>query len=136
MLRRDFLRRAAAASALFGLPLPVARRAFGADAPALPRNATEGNNVVCNGLDLQPGDEVVLTDQEHPGGRCPWEQKAARFGVKLSFVTLPRPPASADEIVERFSKAISPRTRILVFSHITSPPGLVLPVKEICALAR
>jgi isopenicillin-N epimerase len=106
------------------------------DELALVRNATEGNNVVCNGLDMKPGEEALLTDQEHPGGRCCWEQKAARFGVRLNFVTLPRPPASADEIVARFDKAITPRTRILVFSHITTVTGLVLPVKAICELAR
>jgi selenocysteine lyase/cysteine desulfurase len=106
------------------------------DELALVRNATEGNNVVCNGLDLKAGDEVLLTDQEHPGGRCPWEQKAARFGVKLNFVTLPRPPASIDEIVDRFAKALTPRTRVVAFSHITTTTGLVLPAKEICELAR
>src|SRR5262249_484180 len=52
------------------------------DELALTRNATEGNNIVCNGLDLKPGDEVLLTDQEHPGGRCCWDLKAARFGIK------------------------------------------------------
>jgi isopenicillin-N epimerase len=106
------------------------------DELALVRNATEANNVVCNGLDLKPGDEALLTDQEHPGGRCCWEQKAARFGIQLKFVPLPRPPASVDEIVERFGKALTPRTRIVVFSHITTVTGLVLPAKEICQLAR
>ncbi len=106
------------------------------DELALVRNATEGNNVVCNGLDMKPGDEALLTDQEHPGGRCCWEQKAARFGIKLNFVSLPRPPASTDEIVERFSKAMTERTRIVMFSHITTVTGLVLPAKEICQLAR
>jgi selenocysteine lyase/cysteine desulfurase len=106
------------------------------DELALTRNATEGNNVVCNGLDLKPGDEVVLTDQEHAGGRCCWEQKAARFGVKLVFVALPKPPASAEELVDRFAKALTPRTRVLSFSHITSPTGTILPVKEVCRLAR
>jgi isopenicillin-N epimerase len=106
------------------------------DELAVVRNATEANNVVCNGLDLKPGDEALLTDQEHPGGRCCWEQKQARFGIKLNYVKLPRPPASAGEIVERFEQALTPRTRILVFSHITTVTGLVLPVKEICSLAR
>jgi isopenicillin-N epimerase len=106
------------------------------DELALVRNATEGNNVVCNGLDLKPGDEVVLTDQEHPGGRCCWEQKAARFGITLKEVTLPRPPASPEEIVDRFAKVLSPRTRVLAFSHVTSPTGLVLPAKAICEMAR
>jgi isopenicillin-N epimerase len=106
------------------------------DELALTRNATEGNNVVCNGLDLKPGDEALLTDQEHPGGRCCWEQKAARYGIKLNLVRLPRPPASTEEIVERFTKALTPRTRIIVFSHITTVTGLILPVKEICRVAR
>jgi selenocysteine lyase/cysteine desulfurase len=106
------------------------------DELALVRNATEGNNVVCNGLDLKPGDEVLLTDQEHPGGRCCWEQKAARFGIKLSFVSLPKPPKSTEEIIDRFRKALTPNTRVVFFSHITSPTGLLLPAKEICQLAR
>lgn len=106
------------------------------DELALVRNATEGNNVVCNGLDLKAGSEVLLTDQEHPGGRCCWEQKAARYGITLNTVTLPRPPASVDEVVERFAKALTPRTQVVVLSHITTATGLVLPVKEICRLAR
>ena len=106
------------------------------DELALVRNATEGNNVVCNGLDLKAGDEVLLTDQEHPGGRCCWEQKAARFGIKLNTVKLPRPPSSSEEIVEGFRKALTPRTRVMAFSHITTMTGVILPVKELCQLAR
>ena len=105
------------------------------DELALVRNATEANNVVANGLDLKPGDEVLLTDQEHPGGRCPWEQKAARFGVKLNTVSIPQPPATADEIVDRFEKALTPKTRLVFFSHITTVTGVILPAKEICAMA-
>ena len=106
------------------------------DELALVRNATEANNIVVNGLDLKPGDEVLLTDQEHPGGRCPWEQKAARFGVKLNTVSIPKPPASAGEIVDRFEKALTPKTRVIFFSHITTVTGVVLPAREICAMAR
>jgi isopenicillin-N epimerase len=106
------------------------------DELALVRNATEANNVVCNGLDLKAGDEVLLTDQEHPGGRCCWEQKAARYGIKLATVNLPRPPASVEEIIDRFAKAITPRTKVVFFSHITTTTGLVLPAKELCKLAR
>jgi isopenicillin-N epimerase len=106
------------------------------DELALVRNATEANNVVCNGLDLKVGDEVLLTDQEHPGCRCCWEQKAARFGIHLKFVTLPKPPSSVDEMVERFRRALTPRTRVLVFSHVTTATGVVLPAKELCGMAR
>jgi selenocysteine lyase/cysteine desulfurase len=77
-----------------------------------------------------------LTDQEHPGGRCPWEQKAARFGVRLRFVKRPRPPASTEQIVRRFEQALTRRTRVIVFSHITWVTGLLLPAREICRLAR
>jgi isopenicillin-N epimerase len=106
------------------------------DELALVRNATEANNIVVNGLDLKPGEEVLLTDQEHPGGHCPLDQKVARYGIKLNTVEIPKPPSSAAEIVERFQKAITPKTRLIFFSHITTATGVILPAKEICALAR
>ena len=106
------------------------------DELAIVRNATEANNVVCNGVDFKPGDEVLLTDQEHPGGRCCYEQRAARHGIKLNYVALPKPPASKEQIVDLFAKAITPRTKLMLFSHITTVTGVILPAKEICALAR
>ena len=106
------------------------------DELAIVRNATEANNVVCNGIDLKAGDEVLLTDQEHPGGFGCYQQKAARFGIKINYVTLPKPPASNAQIVELFEKAITPRTRLMLFSHITTVTGVILPAKEICAMAR
>jgi selenocysteine lyase/cysteine desulfurase len=106
------------------------------DELALVRNATEANNVVCNGVDYKPGDEVLLTDQEHPGGRGCYEQRAARHGIKINYVTLPKPPASKEQIVDLFAKAITPRTRLMLFSHITTVTGVILPAKEICAMAR
>jgi selenocysteine lyase/cysteine desulfurase len=106
------------------------------DELAIVRNATEANNVVTNGLDFERGDEILLTDQEHPGGRCGWEQRALRHGLKLNSVALPRPPASKEQVVELFARAITPRTRLIMFSHITTVTGVILPAKEICALAR
>ncbi len=103
---------------------------------AILRNATEANNVVCNGLDMKPGEEAILTDQEHPGMRGCWEQKAARFGINIVNVALPAPPASPDEIVGLLEKAITPQTRIMAVAHITTATGLILPVKQISAMAR
>ncbi|HEV2386035.1 MAG TPA: aminotransferase class V-fold PLP-dependent enzyme [Candidatus Acidoferrales bacterium] len=103
---------------------------------ALVRNATEANNTVGNGFDMKPGDEVVMTDQEHPGGRCVWDQRVVRHGIAIRQVTLPQPPASAGQIVDLFEQAITPRTRIVLFSHITTVTGVVLPAKQICAMAR
>ena len=106
------------------------------DELALVRNATEANNVVVNGMNLAAGDEVLLTDQEHPGGYCPLDQRVARHGIKLNTVEIPKPPATAEEIVERFQKAITPKTKLIFFSHITTATGVILPAKQICAMAR
>jgi isopenicillin-N epimerase len=106
------------------------------DEIAIVRNATEAMSTVCNGLDLNRGDVVVTTDQEHPGGICCWQQKEARFGIRLRQLPLPLPPASKEQIVELFDKALTPEVRAVMFSHITTTTGLILPAKEICAIAR
>ena len=106
------------------------------DEIALVRNATEANNIIANGIDMKPGEEVLMTDQEHPGGYCPWDVKAARYGIKINKVALPKPPRSTDEIVELFERAMTPKTRMIFFSHITTATGVILPAKEICAVAR
>ena len=106
------------------------------DELALTQNATVGMNLVANGLDLERGDEIVQTDQEHPGGRCGFEQRAKRHGAVWKGVPIPSPPNDPEEIVARFRAAITPRTRVLAIAHQTSMLGLVLPVEELIALAR
>jgi selenocysteine lyase/cysteine desulfurase len=106
------------------------------DEIALLRNATEANSYIANGIDMQPGDEVLMTDQEHPGGEHPWDLKAKRYGITIKKVTLPRPVKDAAQVLNLFNDAITPRTRVLFFSHITTFSGVVLPAKELCALAR
>jgi len=59
------------------------------DEIALLRNATEANSYIANGIDMKPGDEVLMTDQEHPGGAHPWNLKAKRYGVVVKKVALP-----------------------------------------------
>jgi selenocysteine lyase/cysteine desulfurase len=106
------------------------------DEIALVRNATEGLNYVANGLDLKPGDEVIYTDEEHGSGKSPWLLKQKRYGVVVKEVTLPKPPATKKQILDLFEAARTPRTRVVMASHITTMTGCVLPVKEICAWAR
>src|SRR5580700_10351587 len=106
------------------------------DEIALLRNATEANSYIANGIDMKPGDEVLMTDQEHPGGEHPWDLKAKRYGIVVKRVTLPRPVKDAAQVLNLFNDAITPRTRIIFFSHITTFSGVVLPAKDICALAR
>ena len=103
---------------------------------ALLRNATEANSYIANGIDLKAGDEVVITDQEHPGGEHPWNLRAKRYGVVIKKVTLPRPVSDAATVLTLFNDAVTPRTRVFFFSHITTVTGVVLPVKELTALAR
>ena len=106
------------------------------DELALLRNATEANNCIANGLDLKAGDEVLMTDQEHPGGEHPWDLRAKRYGIVLRKVALPKPVPDAATVLNLFNDAITSRTRVLFFSHITTVTGVVLPAKELCALAR
>jgi selenocysteine lyase/cysteine desulfurase len=106
------------------------------DQIALTRNATESNNYIANGLELKPGDEVLMSDQEHPGGEEPWKMRAKRYGIVVKQFEIPKPPKNAAEILNRINDAITPRTRIIFVSHITTATGVVLPVKEIAALAR
>lgn len=103
---------------------------------ALTHNATESMGIIANGLDLRAGDEVLITDQEHPSGRGPWLLKQARAGVRVRELKLPVPPKSASELSEAILSAIRPETKVLSFSGITTHTGLLLPVKEICAVAR
>jgi selenocysteine lyase/cysteine desulfurase len=106
------------------------------DELALLRNATEANSYIANGVDLKAGDEVLITDQEHPGGEHPWDLRAKRYGIVVKKVTLPKPVPDAATVLNLFSEAITPRTRVIFFSHITTVTGVVLPAKEICSLAR
>jgi selenocysteine lyase/cysteine desulfurase len=106
------------------------------DEIALVRNATEANSYIANGVDLKAGDEVLMTDQEHPGGEHPWDLRAKRYGVVLKKLPLPKPVPNAAAVLNLFSNAITPRTRVIFFSHITTVTGVVLPAKELCALAR
>jgi selenocysteine lyase/cysteine desulfurase len=106
------------------------------DEIALVRNATEANSYIANGIDMHAGDEVLMTDQEHPGGEQPWNLRAKRYGVVVKKVTLPKPVKDGNQVLNLFNEAITPRTRVMFFSHITTATGVVLPANELCALAR
>jgi len=106
------------------------------DEIALLRNATEANSYIANGIDLKAGDEVLMTDQEQPGGEHPWDLRAKRYGIVVKKVTLPKPVPNTASVLNLFSDAITPRTRVIFFSHITTVTGVVLPAKDLAALAR
>jgi selenocysteine lyase/cysteine desulfurase len=106
------------------------------DGLAFPRNTTEAMNFVANGLELEPGAEVLTTRHEHIGGLCCWQLAAARRGLRLRQLHLPIPPASGEEVLDIFRRAITPPTRVISISHLTFSTGLVMPVRAIVDLAR
>jgi selenocysteine lyase/cysteine desulfurase len=100
------------------------------------RNTSESNNLVSNGIDLKPGDEVLLSSDNHPSNHTAWQEKARRFGFRVIDVPTPNPHPGFDHYVEAFTKAITPRTKVIGVTHLTSTVGDLFPVKAICRLAR
>jgi isopenicillin-N epimerase len=100
------------------------------------RNTSESNNMVSNGLDLKAGDEVLLHEDNHPSNLVAWQEKAKRFGFSVVIVPQKNPHPGAEYYVEAFTKAITPRTRVLSVTHLTSTVGDIMPAKELAALAR
>ncbi len=108
-----------------------------ADEIAFTQNATVGMSMLANGLDLASGDEVVTTDQEHSGGIGGWLLRGKRHGVVVKQVPMDAPFAKGpDAILQAFADAITPRTRVVMFSQITSGLGVKLPTRELCTLAH
>jgi selenocysteine lyase/cysteine desulfurase len=101
---------------------------------AYTRNATEGINVVCNGLPLKRGDEVITTTHEHVGNAVPWLARQKRDGIVIKLFEPSR--QSAQENLNRIARLISKRTRVISVPHATTTTGQVLPVKEIAAMAK
>jgi len=107
------------------------------DEMAITQNATMSMNFLANGLDLAPGDEVLTTDQEHGGCISPWRLKAKRFGtvvkeLQLDAVTQDGP----DGIVKLFADAMTPKTKVVMFSQVVSGLGTRMPTRELCAMIR
>ena len=100
------------------------------------RNTSESNNFVSSGLDLKPGDEVVLLSDNHPSNHAAWQEKAKRFGFTVKDVPVPNPHPGAEHYVEAFRKMITPQTKVISFTHLTSTVGDLFPAKELCKLAR
>jgi selenocysteine lyase/cysteine desulfurase len=107
------------------------------DEIALTQNATMGMSFLANGLDLEPGDEVVSTDQEHSGGIGGWQLRGKRHGVVVKELPLlPMLDGGPEAIVKLFRDAMTPKTKVVMFSQITSGLGILLPARELCDLAH
>jgi selenocysteine lyase/cysteine desulfurase len=103
---------------------------------ALTRNTSESNNTLVAGLDLKAGDEVVIWDQNHQTNSTSWDVRARRFGFTVKRVSTPPAPTTPAALLQVFADALTPRTRVLAFSHVSNSSGVALPAKQLCALAR
>ena len=99
-------------------------------------NVSAAINLIASGLTLNSPGEVLMSDHEYGAMIWCWERAAQRQGLTIRTFPLPTMPRDPGEIVEAAAKAMTPRTRLLFFSHVLSPTGLVLPAKELCAAAR
>ncbi|MGH7427677.1 MAG: aminotransferase class V-fold PLP-dependent enzyme, partial [Candidatus Methylomirabilaceae bacterium] len=98
--------------------------------------ATEALQIVQLGLDLRPGDEVISTSEDYWAMWNTWQQRVRRDGITYSEIKFSPPYPAPEEIVARFENAITSRTKILLFCHITWLTGHILPVRDICVMAR
>lgn len=101
---------------------------------ALIDNATVAMNVVAASVDLKPGDEVLINDHEYGAVRNIWQAKCRESGTSLVTATLPFPPSAVD-VVTAIESAITPKTRLIIVSHVTSATACILPIKAICRMA-
>jgi selenocysteine lyase/cysteine desulfurase len=107
-----------------------------ADELAIVRNASEANNVIVSGVPLEAGDEVVLWDQNHPSNSTSWDVRAARSGIEVRRFSVPTDTGSVDEVIDLFVAAVSDRTKVVAFTHISNITGFRTPLKEICTALR
>lgn len=107
-----------------------------ADEIAITRNTSEGSNTIVQGLDLKPGDEVVITDQNHPSNNDSWKVRARRVGFTVKVVPVPIPAKSADALYTGIESAITPKTRVVSVTHVLNTTGAMYPAQRIGEMAR
>jgi isopenicillin-N epimerase len=111
-------------------------RAGSPDEIAITRNTSEGNNLIVNGLDFASGDEVIITDHNHQSNNEAWKMRAKRDGLVIKSVPVSVPAQSREALVAGFERLLTPRTKVIALTHVTSTTGLLFPVREIAELAR
>jgi len=122
-----------------GIPTIRRRMAneFGCDPDelALTRGASEALQIAQNGIDLEPGDEVVTTEQDYPRMLTTWDQRMRREGIKVTRLQFPV-PATQEQLYTLFERAVTPKTKVFHFCHTTNLTAQLFPVQRIARLAR
>lgn len=103
---------------------------------ALVRNTTEALDILIAGIDLEPGDEVIITHQDYGSMVEAFKQQERRYKVKLKQISLPVPPKSKEDLIAPFRNAITDRTKVMLVTHMINLNGTVLPAKELIELGN
>ncbi|HTS27555.1 MAG TPA: aminotransferase class V-fold PLP-dependent enzyme [Bryobacteraceae bacterium] len=103
---------------------------------AITRNASESLENAQYGVDLQRGDEVLTTNQDYPRMLTTFQQRERREGIVLKTISFPVPPPSMDDLYQRFEKAVTTKTKLILVCHITNRTGQIFPIKRICQMAH
>src|SRR5688572_16123018 len=120
----------------------AARRALAASLRVTPeevvitRNTSESNNFVSSGLDLKSGDEVLIFSDNHPSNLAAWREKAKRFGYTVRTIDQVNPHPGPEYYIDAFTRAMTPATKVVAVTHVTSSVGDLMPAQEICRAAR
>ena len=112
--------------------------AFGCDAEeiAITRNASESLEILLNGFDFRPGDEILTTTQDYPRMLTTLRQREQREGIVLKLIKIPIAPKNVDDITRAFEQGITKKTKVILVSHVINITGQITPVRAICELGR
>jgi len=100
------------------------------------RNTSESNCMIVHGLDLKPGDEIIIWEQNHPSNNEVWLSQAKRIGFTVKKISVPAEPKFVNDLLQPFINALTPNTKLIAFSHLSNISGLALPAKDICQMAK
>lgn len=103
---------------------------------AFTRNTSEASNLVVHGLDLNPGDEAIVIEDNHPSNLESWKNQAKRRKFSIVEVPMSQLVNGPDELIAKVEKAITPRTKVLAITHVTSTTGVLYPAAELAKIAK
>jgi selenocysteine lyase/cysteine desulfurase len=103
---------------------------------AITRNTTESLDTIISGLDLKAGDEAIMTNQDYGSMVEAFNQQSRRLGIVNKIISLPLHPGSSIEVVSAFEQAITPKTKVMLVTHMINLTGQILPAREICDMAH
>ena len=103
---------------------------------AITRNSSEALENAQYGIDLKAGDEVLTTNQDYPRMLTTFQQRERREGIVLKTISFPVPTLGMDDLYQRFERAVTPKTKLILVCHITNRTGQIFPVRRICQMAH